>query len=242
MNISESDKRTYDRHEVELILRAAVQLDDPQSPAPIIGRDGLTLAEIQDAGSQAGIDPKAIAAATLSVALESAHANDHRLHHVHLIAGELQGDALDQLADHIRGAMPCGRVRRSDGALDVEMSKGSGALGRLIVSVRSKRGATSISIWSDAPHLSVGDIVASAAVGIPLALFPVVASSGGQWPALGGIAALAALGSAVGAGAALGWQRIATARWRKHLTALLTPMVARATALASIEPTPSHDE
>ena len=226
-----SDDKRYDRREVDLILQTAAQIDQSRPAPETSEREDLTLAEIQQIGSQAGIDSNAIAAATLGVAMDSAQQAGRRLYHVHVIDGELRGDAWDHLSDHLRSSASGVIVSRSTSALEIEIDKRNGELGKLLVSVRSANGATTVSIWSDAPRLSTGEKLTFGLLGIPVALFPVVASSGGQWPNVGVTAALAVIGVAVGSGATAVWQRWATARWQKRVTVLLESIVEKSTEL-----------
>lgn len=232
MSASPND-RTYDRDEVDLILRAAAQLDQPVTVPATLQRDGLSLADIQAIGSQAGITADAIAAASLTIAFDDIHRSGHRWHHVHSVPGEITGEGWDTLAHDIRGAVASATVRQTSSSIEFEVGKQDRELGRLLVHIKSSHGATTISIWSDAPHLSQGDIVAAGVFGMPVPIFPLVATSSGIWPEFGITAALAAAGAALGSGAALAWQRWATNRWKKRVAALLTPVVARAAALAA---------
>ncbi len=224
---------TYDRREVELILRAAAQIDDPQNLPITVDRDGLSMEEIQRIGAEAGIGARAISAATLLVALESAPLGERHLHHVHPIEGALDDDALNELITTIRGSVGLVDVKRLPDGLEFELGKKEGETGRLLVNIRSRDGATSVSIWSDAPHLGRGDVVFIGTFCVPLALFPVVAASSGQWPAIGLGVALAATSSAAGVAVAFAWQRWAAKRWRARFIRLLSPIIARATSLAA---------
>jgi hypothetical protein len=236
-NLPPSERR-YDRDEVDRILRTATRME--QDPI-VADRDHLTLSEIQEIGSQAGIDPRDIATATLSVALEPATAGGRRTQHVHVVPGELRGAAWDRLVDDLRGGLVGSIVSRSTSALEVEIDKESGELGKLVVSIRSANGVTTVSIWSDAPHLTVTRILSFGLLGAPAALFPVVASAGGQWPSASIVAAIAAAGIAAGTGATVGLQRWARARWQKRVSELLTAIVAKVTRLAVAETLPSGE-
>ena len=236
------EERRYDRESVERILRAAARREATSPPAApavsaappaLAADDAMTLAEIQEVAAQAGIDPAAIASATLDVALERAHAGSPRMHHVHVVPGELRGDAWDRLADTVRGAASLAVVTRSERALELEIGNRTGERGRLLVNVRSRDGRTTISIWSDAPHLEATDLAACGVLGIPVAIFPVVAASSGHWPAAGWVAGLSALGAAGGAAAGALWRRWAVARWRERIAGILGPVVAQTTALAA---------
>lgn len=235
MNSSDGAARTYDREELDLILRAAAEGEGaPASPAlPLAVRDGMSLAEIQDIGAQVGINRDAVAAATLRVALDRAHVTEPRWQHVHTIDGMLDSAAWGRLADEIRAVSDTMDVRRSSDGLDFGIQKRDGELGQVRVSIRSADGSTTISIWSTAPHLGRGEFAVCGALGIPAAIFPVVGMAGGHWPVLSALAALAGVGFVAGSGATFAWQRWATKRWRARLIELLTPIATRATQLAA---------
>ncbi|MEO5816260.1 MAG: hypothetical protein ABIT20_13375 [Gemmatimonadaceae bacterium] len=230
--------RRYDRREVDLILRTASQMDPLPAATQQHDHDDLTLAEIQDIGSQAGIDRNDIATATLTVAVESARHDRRRLHHVHVVDGELREDAWNVLVDNLRSAVEISVVSRSTGALEVEMDDPNGEIGRMRLGIRSTNGSTTISIWSDAPHRSTIQILSLGLLGISVTLFPVVASAGGQWPSVGVVAALGAAGVAIGSGVAVGWRRWATARWQKRVTSVMTSIVTQVTRSVSTERLP----
>lgn len=236
--------RTYDREELDLILRAAAESQESLvAPVlPPVVRDGLSLAEIQDIGAQVGISRDAIATATLRVALESAHNGQPGWHHVQHVAGALDSAALAQLADDIRSLAGTVDVRRTSDGLELEIHKRSGELGQLLVSIRTAEGATIISAWSTAPHLGPVELAVCGALGMPAAIFPAVATAGGQWPVLSSLAVLGGIGFVAGTGVTLAWQRWATKRWRSRLISILTPVVARATALAAARSARDDDE
>lgn len=221
-----SGERRYDHDEVDQILRTASTADRPEPTALIPHGDGLTLAEIQQVAAQAGIDRDAVASASVGLALDARLGETHRLHFEHALPGTLDAGSLDRIADGIRARMHGVEVRRSENALEFEVTKKGGELGRLLVNVRSRDDVTTLSVWSDAPHMSLSELVLCGLVGAPVVLFPVVAVSQGQWPAAGLFAGLAALGIAGGSGAALLWQHWAAARWRTRVLALVSPIVA----------------
>ena len=221
-----SGERTYNHDEVDQILRAASKADQPEPTAVIPPGDGLTLAEIQQVAAQAGIERDAVAGASVVLALDTRLGDTHRLHFEHALPGARDAGSLDRIADGIRARMHGVEVRRSENALEFEVTKKGGELGRLLVNVRSRDDGTTLSVWSDAPHMSVSELVLCGLVGVPVMLFPVVAISQGQWPAAGLFAGLAALGFAAGSGAALAWQRWAAARWRTRVLAVVTPIAA----------------
>ncbi len=226
-----STERTYDRDEVDAILRVASLADRAQPAALIPHGDGLTLAEIQQVAAQAGIDRSAVTRASVTVGLHARLADTHRLHYEHTLGGALDAGALDRIANAIRARMQGVEVRRSRNEFEFEVTKKGGELGRLLVNVRSRDDVTTLSVWSDAPHMSVVELANCALVGVPVAIFPVVAISGGQWPAAGAIAGVAALGAAAGSGAALAWQRWAAARWRSRVLAVVTPIIEQVAEL-----------
>jgi hypothetical protein len=165
--------------------------------------------------------------------LRSAHAGESRFHTVHEMAGGLTSDALDHLASEIRTlAAPSDLQRTADG-LDFEVGKPNGAPGSLRVEMRSRNGATTIELWSHAPSLTAFDLAGFGALGVPAALFPIVAASGGVWPALGAALALGTAGAALGTGIGAAVQRWRLERWRKQLASTLVPIAARVTELVS---------
>jgi hypothetical protein len=213
--------RTYDRAEVESILLEAARLDEMRGSeprrmaSPVSGGDGLTLADVERAAAEAGISRGAVSAASLRVALREA-TDAPRTHVVHEIAGSLPPAALERLADDLRTRIPASRVRATADGIDVEVGKGEGEPGSLLVKVRAKGDATTLSAWSVAPALTRGDLAAVAVVGAPAALFPVVASSGGVWPALASALAIGAVGLAAGTGIGVAANRWRTARWQQR--------------------------
>lgn len=235
-----SNDRTFDRDEVALILREAAQLDDRRASTGVqrsaggvdVGGDGLTLGEIGRAAAEVGIARTAVSAAALRVALRGAHLAADRFQLVHEIEGELSEDALERLASDVRIAVAPTKLQRTADGLELEIGKPNGAPGSLLVQIRSKGGATTISAWSHAPALSTGDIAACALLGIPVSLFPVVATASGQWPALGPAVAIAAAGAAAATGVTVGIQRWRMSRWREQLANVLVPIAARAAELA----------
>jgi hypothetical protein len=100
------------------------------------------------------------------------------------------------------------------------------------VKIRSKDDVTTLSVWSAAPVLSRGDVAAVAAIGAPAALFPVVASAGGVWPALASSLALGAAGVAAVAGIAAATNRWRIARWQERAAEVVITIAACAGALA----------
>jgi hypothetical protein len=238
-----SNDRTFDRDEVALILREAAQLEDrrgspgaePAVSTPEVSGDGLTLGEIERAAAEVGIGRSAVGAASLRVALRGAHLAGDRFQLVHEIDGELSDEALERLASDVRSLASPAKLQRTADGLEFEIGTPNGEPGSLIVQVRSKHGGTVISAWSHAPALTAGDMAACALLGIPAFLFPVVATAGGQWPALGPAAAIAAAGAAAATGVTAGVQRVRMNRWREGLATVLVPIAARAAELAGPE-------
>jgi hypothetical protein len=231
--------RTFDRAEVALILREAAQLDEhggaavPSAVPTESGADGLTLAEIERAAAEVGIARSAVATASLSVALRRAHVGTDRVHLVHEVAGELTRDACERLVSEIRTLAAPSDLRRTPDGLEFELGKPNGAPGSLLLQIRSTDGVTTIELWSHAPALTSGDIAGCGLLGIPAALFPVVATSGGQWPAIGAALALGTAGAAVGTGIGAIVRRRKLDRWRTQLESIVVPLTARVSELAS---------
>jgi hypothetical protein len=232
-------RRTYDRDEVALILREAAQLDEHAITATAsatsaeVGADGLTLAEIERAAAEVGIARSAVAAASLSVAMRAAHAGTDRVHVVHEIAGELTRDAYERLVSEIRTLAAPSDLRRTADGLEFEVGKPNGAPGSLLVQLRSNDGVTTMELWSHAPMLTTGDLATCGLLGIPAGLFPVVAMSGGQWPALGVALALGTAGAAAGTGIGAMVRRWKLDRWRAQLERIVVPLSARVSELAA---------
>lgn len=229
--------RTFARAEVESILLEAARLDDARgaesTPAALarVSRDELTLADIERAAAEVGISRAAVSAAALRVALRGAGATP-RVHVVHEIAGSLSPDALERLADEVRTRVPSARVRASAEGMEVESGKAVGEPGSLLVKIRSKGDATTLSVWSAAPELSRGDVAMVSVVGVANVLFPVVASSGGEWPALASAFALGAAGLAGGAGVGVAVNRWRISRWHARAADAVVTIAASAEALA----------
>src|SRR5687767_7118532 len=212
--------RTFDRAEVEAILLEAARLDEARGPersSPLarVSGDALTLGEIERAAAEVGISRAAVSAASLHIGLRATHATP-RVHVVQEIPGSLSPDALERLADEVRTRIPSARVRVTAEGLEVESGKTAGEPGSLLVKIRSKGAMTTLSVWSAAPVLTRGALAAVAAVGAPAALFPVVASAGGVWPALASALALGAVGVAAGTGIGVAANRWRIARWHER--------------------------
>lgn len=241
MPATPAEERTFDREEVALILREAAAIE-PRSaalPAGAAAGDGLTLQEIERAAAEVGITRNAVAAASLRVALRSAHAGGARHHSAHRIAGTLDGASWDALASELRARTSPANVRCTADGLDFELPRTSGDPAALLVQMREGAGTVSIEIWSEAPRSGRGDLVGYAAIGAPALLFPVVAVSAGQWPALGLATALGSAGAAAGAALGLAFQRWQRDRWRARLEQIIVPLVERATELAVGDGEPS---
>lgn len=238
MSSTPPNKKTFDRDEVDLILREAARASDasqhpsPSLPVRAVDDDGLTLHDIERAAAEVGIAPAAVAAASLRVRLQEAHAAAPRFHHVHEARGALTVDGWDRLASDIRTAIGPADIRRTADGLDLELKPSGGELGTLQVQIRSKGGSTSLSIWSDGPVMSRDELLLCGLAGAPPALFPFVAVSGGQWPEIGLFAALASAGAGVGVAAGLAWQRWRLKRWRRRLTEVVAPIALRISELA----------
>jgi hypothetical protein len=219
-----SSPRTFDRAEVESILLEAARLDEARgfehrsvALAPT-DDDALTLGDIERAAAEAGISRGAVSAASLRVALRAAHAAAPRAHVVHEIAGPLSTDALETIADEVRTRVPTSRVQVTRDGIEVALGKADGEPGSLLVRIRSRGGDTTLSVWSAAPSLSRGDVASLSVLGVPAILFPVVATSGGSWPALASALALAAGGIATAAGLGVAANRWRVARWQERMT------------------------
>jgi len=219
-----SSPRTFDRAEVESILLEAARLDEARGAehrsvalAPT-GDDALTLRDIERAAVEAGISRRAVSVASLRVALRAAHAAAPRAHVVHEISGSLSAEALEAIADEVRTRVPTSRVQVGQEGLEVALGKADGEPGSLLVKIRSRGETTTLSVWSAAPSLSTGDVAAVGALGVPAMLFPVVASSGGSWPALASALGLAAVGMAGATGIGVAASRWRVARWQERIT------------------------
>ena len=230
--------RTFDREEVAQILREAARIDDSDAaPAAsaslgVVSDGGLTLAEIERAASEVGIARSAVSTASLRIALRAVQAGTNRSHLVHEVPGTLSDERLDQLVSDIRAFVGPSTVRRTPDGVEVEIGKPGGQPGSLLVQVRTRAGSTTVSLWSAAPELSVGDLASCATLGVPAFLFPVVAVSGGQWPAIASATTLAAIGAAAGAGIGLAANRWRMDRWRARVERVVMPIAARTSALA----------
>jgi hypothetical protein len=228
---------TFARAQIESILLDAARLDDArgaESPGVALARMGngdLTLAEVERAAAEVGISRAAVSIAALRLALRDAHAASPRAHGEQEIAGELSGEARERLADAIRTRVSPSTVRTTADGVDVEIGKGNGEPGSLLVQVRSKGGATTISVWSASPVLSGGDIASGAALGVPAFLFPIVAASSGQWPALAAAVALGGAGALAGTGVAIAVKRRMFERWRARVEEAVTAIATSASGL-----------
>ena len=227
---------TFSRSQVESILLEAARLDETRRGESAnvalarVGGDGLALADIERAAAEAGISRAAVSAAALRVSLRAADATP-RVHVVHEIVGSLSPEALERLADEVRTRIPASRVRSTREGIDVEIGKPEGEPGSLLVKIRSKGNATTLSVWSAAPVLSRGDLAMAGLVGMPPLLFPVVAASGGEWPALASALALAATGVVGGTGVGVAVNRWRIARWHSRTADTVVTIAARAEAL-----------
>ena len=230
---------TFPRSQVESILHEAARLDDAsgaESPSAALTRvaaDAFTLGDIERAAAEVGISRSAVSIAALRLALRDAHAGAARAHVVHEIAGELTDEARERLADAIRTTVAPSTVRTTADGVDVAIGKGNGEPGSLLVQVRSKRGATTISVWSAAPILSKGDIASCAALGVPAFLFPIVAASSGQWPALAAAVAVGGAGALAGTGVGMAVKRRLHERWRARVEEAVTSIATSASRLVS---------
>jgi hypothetical protein len=219
-----SPPRTFDRAEVESILLEAARLDEARGAEhrsvalARTGDDGLTLGEIERAAAEVGISRGAVSAASLRIALRAAHAGAPRAHVVHEIAGALSAEALETVADEVRTRVPTSRVQVTPDGIEVALGKADGEPGSLLVKIRSRAGHTTVSMWSAAPVWSRGDLGTVAALGAPVFVFPAVAISGGVWPALGSVLALAAGGVVAGSGLAVAASRWRVTRWQERIT------------------------
>jgi hypothetical protein len=219
-----SPPRTFDRAEVESILLEAARLDEARGAEhrsvalARTGDDALTLGDIERAAAEAGISRAAVSAASLRIALGAAHAAAPRAHVVHEIAGSLSAEALEAIADEVRTRVPTSRVQVTGDGIEVALGKPDGEPGSLLVKIRSRGANTTLSVWSAAPSLSRGDVASLSALGVPAILFPVVATSGGSWPALGSALALAAVGIAAAAGLGVAASRWRVSRWQERIT------------------------
>ena len=235
--------RTFARADVERILVEAARLDDAHgaessgaesSGAALarVGGDGLTLADIERAAAEVGISRAAVSAAALGVTLRTAGATP-RVHVVHEIPGSLSPDALERLADEVRTRIPSARLRATAEGIEVESGKAEGEPGSLLVKIRSRGNATTLSVWSAAPVLTRGHLAMVALIGVPQILFPVVASSGGQWPAIASGLALAALGVTGAGGVGVAVNRWRMTRWHERAADTVGTIAATAEALVA---------
>jgi len=219
-----SSPRTFDRAEVESILLEAARFDEARGAehrSVTLSRadgDALTLADIERAASEVGISRGAVSAASLRVALRAAHAAAPRAHLVHEIPGSLSPEALQTIADEVRTRVPVARVQVTPDAVEVALGKPDGEPGSLLVRIRTRGGSTTLSVWSAAPAWSRSDLATLGALGAPAFVFPAVAISGGVWPALGSVLALAVGGGVAGTGLALAASRLRVARWHERIT------------------------
>ena len=200
------------------------------------GDDALTLDDIERAAAEAGISRGAVSAASLRVALRAAHAAAPRAHVVHEIAGSLSAESLEAIADEVRTRVPTSRVQVMGDGIEVALGKPDGEPGSLLVRIRSRGGTTTLSVWSAAPSLSGGDVASLSVLGVPAVLFPVVATSGGSWPALGSALALAAGGIAAAAGLGVAASRWRVTRWQEHITEAVTAIAASVEGTTRTDP------
>jgi hypothetical protein len=228
--------RTFDREEVALILREAAQrTDTPDAVAAGAslmdgGSERLTLTEIERAAAEVGIARSAVVAASLSVALRGAHIGTERFHVLHEFAGELSEDALDRIVSELRSQISPSSMSRTGDGLDFEVGSANGAPGSLLVQLRSKRGATTMELWSRAPSAGVADLVGWGFLGVCTSVFTAVASVGGHWHAPE-VSVVASAGAAMGAGVGAGVQQWRLRRWRADLARIIVPLSARIAAL-----------
>ena len=231
-----SPERTFDRREVDALLQEAARIDDARSSdhaivsLPRVGDDGLTLAEIERAAGEVGISRAAVSIASLLLNLRASLRGTARAQLTHEIPGELGDDERDRLTGDIRTLVSPSIIRATPDGLDVEIGKGGGEPGSLLVQIRSKRGSTTISMWSSAPAMSTGDVASLASLGVPAFLFPVVATSGGNWPALAAAAGLAVAGLATGTGIALAAKRWRLERWNDRVERAVMSIAASVSA------------
>jgi hypothetical protein len=237
MNERPRTARTFDRDEVALILRDAAQLDQPdvvEVPGTTLAHaveDGLTLAEIERAAEAVGIGRSAVTAAWIRQALRAAHGESGRTHLTHELAGELSKEAYERLAGEVRTLAAPAAIRRTADALELDVGAPAGGPASLTVQIRSSGGVTTLSLWSNGPVMSGGDIASCGLLGAPMFVFPVVAASGGQWPMAGVVAALAAAGAAAGAGMGFGVRRWRVHRWRERVERAVVPIALRVAEL-----------
>jgi hypothetical protein len=242
MNETPGAGRTFDRDEVASILRDAAQLDQPDvvevAPSTALtdaAEDGLTLAEIARAAEAVGIGRSAVTAAWMRQALRAAHVasagSQGRAHVTHELTGELSRETYERLAGEVRTLVAPSAIRRTADGLELDIGAPSGAPGSLTIQIRSSGGATTLSLWSIAPAMSGGDIASLGLLGAPVFVFPVVAASGGQWPAVGAIAALGAAGAAAGVGLGAVARRWRITRWHERVERAVVPIALRVSEL-----------
>lgn len=231
MSDATSHARTFDRAEAESILLEAARLDearrsDPQSTAIVLAdASALTMADLERAAAEVGIGRAAVSAAALRMALRSATSASPRVHAVHEIVGSASADALERIADDVRTHVPLANVRVTANEVEVELGRPNGEPGSLLVKVRARDGATTISVWSAAPALTRTDVAGAAVLGVPALLFPVVASAGGAWT-LASTIALAVGGLVVGSGIGFGASRWRVERWNERTADAVQAIVA----------------
>ena len=227
-----SSPRTYNRADVESILLEAARLDEARgaehrSVALARADDGaLTLGDIERAAVEAGISRGAVSAASLRVALRGFHAAASRAHVMHEIAGSLSADVLETVADEVRTRVPASRVRLTPEGIEVALGKADGEPGSLLVKIRSRGDRTTLSVWSAAPSLSGPDLATVAVLGAPAFVFPAVAMSGGVWPAISSVLALAGGGFAAAAGLGVAANRWRVGRWQERVTEAVMAVAA----------------
>ena len=104
----ESNRFTDD--EVKLILARASERQESEASRTGVARHGLTLAELQEAASQAGIDPNHVSAAAKELTLRRSQglpgpivSEANEIAHVRVIQGQVGDAQWDQIVQGLRG-------------------------------------------------------------------------------------------------------------------------------------------
>ena len=220
-----SSPRTFDRAEVESILLEAARLDESRGAEhrsvalARTGDDALTLGDIERAAAEAGISRGAVSAASLRVALRAAHAAAPRAHVVHEIAGSLSAEALE--SDCRRGTDPGAVVARADSRRTASRWRWARRTASPDPSSRRsdpEAAARRCRCGAPRPYRAAPTSPPLAMLGAPVFVFPAVAVSGGVWPALASVLALAAGGVVTGAGLGVAASRLRVTRWQERIT------------------------
>jgi hypothetical protein len=205
-------------------------MDQSVVASPDLPSRGLTLGEIQQIAGEVGISHAAVEAASHTVAAP-ARIPPFRFHDVRSLPGTVPEQAWDRLAGELRAVVGVkGTITRTAEGLDLDLREGE--LGAVLVSVRSARESTSISLWSETSKsrdAAVGGSVLGLAGSAGLAAnapgAAVLAAAG-----VVGVGALLAAGLGVGLGVGVGVWRLLVLRWRRRVVDLQAQIVDRVAA------------